>query len=75
MLKPSEKIRRLRKARSITQAELAKLTGIPVVYLTPIESGAIPDMERRLLDALGYRPDMDEMLDELATSEPVTLTA
>jgi transcriptional regulator with XRE-family HTH domain len=71
MLTPPEKIRRLRRARGWTQAELSERASIPVNYISAIESNAIAQYERRLLEELGYTTAMDDMLSELAISEPL----
>jgi transcriptional regulator with XRE-family HTH domain len=66
MAKPDivgRRIRTLRKARGLTQAQLAKATGLPQSQISQIESGARPgstiqlDAARRLAFALGVSLD------------------
>jgi len=60
------KIRLLRIAKNLKQSELAAKTGVPVNYISAIESGAFRQYEEQLLEALGYAPAMDGMLASLA---------
>lgn len=69
MMNIPDKIRLMRAARGWTQAYLSEKSGIPINYISAIESNAIPRYERRLLEELGYRPDMDEMLSEITNGE------
>lgn len=64
------KIRLLRIAKNLKQSELARQTGVPVNYISAIESGAIDQYEEQLLKALGYQPAMDAMLASLAGAVP-----
>lgn len=65
MMNVSDKIRLMRAARGWTQADLSEKSGIPVNYISAIETNSIPRYERRLLEELGYRPDMDAMLSKI----------
>jgi transcriptional regulator with XRE-family HTH domain len=60
------KIRLLRIAKGMNQEDLSRLTGIAVYYISAIESDGFARMERRLLDALGYAPEMDALLAVIA---------
>lgn len=66
-----EKLRIMRAVRGVTLRELEARTGIPNPMISNIESGRIvptEDWERRLMSALGYRPELDRALSELAES-------
>ncbi len=60
------KIRLLRTAKNLRQVDLSELAGIPVRDISAIESGQVGRWEQRLLDALGYTPEMDSILGQLA---------
>jgi transcriptional regulator with XRE-family HTH domain len=70
MMSIPDKIKTLRSAKRMTQDDLAKRTGIPSYFISAIESNKIPEMERRILEDLGYSPSMDALLSELAAAEP-----
>lgn len=55
----------LRTLRRMSQVELAKAAGVAPTCMSYLEAGKIlpgPEWERRLLDALGYQPEMEPML-------------
>lgn len=66
MMDTPTKIRLLRTAQNLRQTDLAERTGIPVRDISALESGLTLRWEQRLLEALGYKPEMDEMLATLA---------
>lgn len=72
MMNIPDKIRTLRAAKRMTQKDLADKAGVPVYFVSAIETGAIAGYERRLLEELGYTPSMDALLSELATTNPET---
>ncbi len=66
----------LRTLRHMSQVELAKAAGVAPTCMSYLEAGKIlpgPEWESRLLDALGYQPEMEPMLVALTSldvSEP-----
>ena len=60
------KIRALRAAKGLSQADAAQLAGLRREHVSHIESGQVDEWERRLLEALGYEPGMDQALEQLA---------
>jgi|APIni6443716594_1056825.scaffolds.fasta_scaffold2769152_1 DNA-binding XRE family transcriptional regulator len=59
----------LRTLRHLSQVELAKAAGVAPTCMSYLEAGKIlpgPEWERRLLDALGYQPELEPMLVALA---------
>lgn len=55
----------LRTLRRMSQIELARAAGVAPTCISYLETGKVlpgPDWERRLLDALGYQPEMEPML-------------
>lgn len=49
----------------MSQIELARAAGVAPTCISYLETGKVlpgPDWERRLLDALGYQPEMEPML-------------
>jgi transcriptional regulator with XRE-family HTH domain len=60
----------LRTLRRMSQIELARAAGVAPTCISYLETGKVlpsPDWERRLLDALGYQPEMEPMLAALAS--------
>ncbi len=58
----------LRTLRRMSQADLAKAAGVAPNCMSYLEAGKIlpgPEWEKRLLDALGYQPEMEPMLSAL----------
>ena len=75
----ASQLRMMRQARGLTQEQLAEKTGIPNTYLSLMETGkVIPagEWDTRLRDALGWTPETDASLAQLAgwMTEPETLT-
>ena len=66
MMATSMKIRLLRTAQNLRQSDLAEHTGIAVRDISALKSGLTLRWEQRLLEALGYVPEMDAMLNQLA---------
>lgn len=60
------KIRLLRTAENLRQVDLSELSGIAVRDISAIESGQVGRWEQRLLEALGYTPELDGILRQLA---------
>jgi transcriptional regulator with XRE-family HTH domain len=59
----------LRTLRRMSQIDLAKAAGVAPTCMSYLETGKVlpgPDWQRRLLDALGYQPEMEPMLVALA---------
>ena len=62
----------LRALRHMSQVELARAAGVAPNCMSYLESGKIlpgPEWESRLLDALGYQPEMEPMLIALTSLE------
>jgi transcriptional regulator with XRE-family HTH domain len=66
MMDTRTKIRLMRTAKGLKQTDLAERTGIAVRDISAIESGQVERWEQRLLEALGYAPEMDTLLNQLA---------
>jgi len=64
------KIRTLRTAKNLSQAELAQLSGVSQAFISAIETGRSSRFEQQLLDTLGYTPEMESLLQTLAHEEP-----
>ena len=75
MMDTSTKIRLLRTAKNLRQTDLAERTGIAVRDISAIESGQVGRWEQRLLDALGYVPEMDVMLNQLVSNGELAVAA
>lgn len=69
------KIRLLRTAKNLRQVDLSELSGIAVRDISAIESGQVGRWEQRLLEALGYTPEIDAILATLAGNGQVAETS
>ena len=64
----SERLKTLRTMRGLTQEELGKRAGIPVNYISHMETGkVIPagEWDARIREALDWTPEVDAKLDAL----------
>lgn len=52
-MKFNERLKELRKAAGLTQAQLAKLSGVSYSYVTKLESGESDNPTREILEAIG----------------------
>jgi transcriptional regulator with XRE-family HTH domain len=69
----ASQLKMMRQARGLTQEQLAEKSGIPNTYLSLMETGkVIPsgEWETRLRDALGWTPEADVSLAQLAGRTP-----
>ena len=68
-----DKLRILRTARGYSQRFLADQVGSTDPIISQIENGRLlpaPELEQKLLSALGYVPEMDAALSLIAGSQP-----
>ncbi len=68
----------LRTLRRMSQIDLAKAAGVAPACISYLETGKVlpgPDWESRLLNALGYQPEMGPMLVALARLKASTRQA
>lgn len=68
-----DKIRILRTARGYSQRFLAQQVGSTDPIISQIENGHLlpaPELEQRLLSALGYLQEMDAALSLIASGQP-----
>ncbi len=68
-----DKIRILRTARGYSQRFLADQVGSTDPIISQIENGRLlpaPELEQKLLSALGYVPEMDAALSLIAGGQP-----
>jgi len=65
------RLRTMRAVQGVSQRSLEKLTAIPNTYLSDFETGkSYPnaDWDQRIREALGWTPEVDAALDQLAAA-------
>ncbi len=68
----SDRMRNLRNMRGLKQEDVARATGIPVNYISSMETGkVIPagEWETAIRNALGWTPEVDTQLEAFAQGQ------